>query len=203
MSIPALLGSGKEIPHCQSSWYSRSAAWKLQHWKQTFCGNLRCSFPSATSSDRIGTFRESSLLGCCFKIFRGAEGISPFSQKANYVFFFFQNHESFWLRQPSMQEQRPGWMSVSRSISRYQGIPRFALFVSRTIWGSSLSLPQRDRKKFLLNFMIFSQMFYLTLLRWTVALTDYICKTIHTAVAARQLGSRVVSGDTCVTFFFY
>lgn len=129
----------------------------------------------------------------------------PLSAREQIMFFFLQNHESLWSRQPSMQEQRPGWMSVGWSISRYQGIPCFTLCVSGTIWGRSLSDPlttQRDCRKFLLSFMVFSQMFYLTLLRWTVALTDYICKTIHTVVAARQLESQVVSGDIYVTFFY-
>lgn len=120
--------------------------------------------------------------------------------------FSYQNYASFdWGNLQCKSKGRAECLSAGafHAIREYHASP--ALFVSGTVWGSSTSDPlttQRDGKSFLLNFMIFSQMFYLTLLRWTVALTDYICKTIHTAVAARQLGSRVVSGDTYVAFFF-
>lgn len=65
---------------------------------------------------------------------------------------------------------------------------------------SEPSTTQRDHRKILLNFMKFSQLFYLTLLCWRVALTDYRCKTIRSALAVRQLVSQFASEDTYVTF---
>lgn len=81
-----------------------------------------------------------------------------------------------------MQEQRPGRTSIGRSLSRYQGIRRFALLVSGTIWGSSLSGPftaQRDRKKFLLSFLMLCLTFCARLRRGTGPLADGVCKAVR------------------------
>lgn len=119
-----------------------------------------------------------------------------------YVLFQKSAFSSHWGNLQCKSKGQADWVSAGafQDSRGYYILP--SLDCGKVRWSSTSepSTTQRDHRKILINFMKFSQLFYLTLLCWRVALTDYRCKTIHSALAVRQLGSQFVSGDTYVTF---